>query len=86
MKNKQYQLLNDNYELGDNSLMRQLNHLRRMRTSTMGWYHSGPGLKNLLVLFIYHYLGRSIFRLHAWYQQQPGLKALVGRFIPGRQA
>lgn len=84
MKNKQYYLLNANYELGDNSLLRQFNHLRRMRLSTMGWYHNGPGLKNLCILFIYHYLGRSIFRLHAWYHQQPRLRALIGRFIPGR--
>lgn len=81
MKNKEYYLLNDNYELGDHSLLRQLKHLRRMRTGTMGWYHNGPGLKNLGVLFIYHYLGKPIFRLHAWYQNQPRLKALLGRFV-----
>jgi len=84
MKNKQARLLNDNYELGDNGLLRQLNHLRRMKLSTMGWYHSGPGLKNIVVLFIYHRLGRVIFRLHAWYHQRPKLKAMVGRFMPGR--
>lgn len=84
MKNKQYHLLNRNYELGDQRLLRQLNHLRRMRTGTMGWYHNGPGLKNLGVLFIYHYLGKPVFRLHAWYQDQPRLKALVGRVAPRR--
>lgn len=84
MKNKQTRLLDDNYELGDNSLLRQLNHLRRMKFSTMGWYHSGPGLKNIVILFIYHRLGRVIFRLHAWYHQQPKLKAVIARIVPGR--
>jgi hypothetical protein len=84
MKNKQQKLLTDNYELSDNHLLRQLNHLRRMKYSTMGWYHSGPGLKNICILFIYHRLGRPIFRLHAWYQQQPRLQARINRFIPGR--
>jgi len=84
MKNKPHYLLDKNYELGDNGLFRQLNHLRRMKLTTMGWYHSGPGLKNLVVLFVYHRLGRSIFRLHAWYLQQPKLKAMLDRFLPGR--
>jgi len=84
MKNKPHYLLDQNYELGDNHLLRQLSHLRRMKLSTMGWYHSGPGFKNIIVLFIYHRLGRTIFRLHAWYQHQTRLKALVGRYIPGR--
>jgi hypothetical protein len=83
MKNKPHQCLDHNYELGDNSLLRQLNHLRRMRFSTMGWFHSGPGLKNIVVLFVYHRLGRPIFRLHAWYQQQPRIKALLSRILPG---
>lgn len=84
MKNKQKRLQDQNYELSDNRLLRQLNHLRRMRSSTMGWYHSGPGLKNITVLFIYHRLGRPIFRVHAWYQQQDRLKALFRRVMPGR--
>ena len=84
MKNKEQKLLNDNYELSDNHLLRQFNHLRRMQFSTMGWYHNGPGLKNIVVLFVYHHLGRPIFRLHAWYQQQPKIKAIISRFIPGR--
>ena len=84
MKNREYYLLNDNYELGDHSVLRQLNHLRRMRTSTMGWYHNGPGLKNLGFLFFYHYLGKPVFRLHAWYQQQPRLRSMLGRFSPRR--
>lgn len=84
MKNRQYHLLNDNYELGDHSLFQQLNHLRRMRFSTMGWYHSGPGLKNLCVLFIYQYPGRYIYRLHAWYNRHPRLRARINRLIPGR--
>jgi hypothetical protein len=84
MKNNQKQLLNQNYELSDNRLLRQLNHLRRMRFSTMGWYHSGPGLKNIMVLFVYHRMGRPIFRVHAWYQQQDKLKALFRRVMPGR--
>jgi len=84
MKNKQSRILDKNYELSDDRLLRQLNHLRRMRSSTMGWYHSGPGLKNIAVLFIYHRLGRPIFRVHAWYQQQHRLKALFRRILPGR--
>ena len=83
MKNKPHQLLDQNYELGDNKLLRQLNHLRRMRFSTMGWFHSGPGLKNIVVLFIFHRLGRPIFRLHAWYHHQPRIKALLRRILPG---
>jgi hypothetical protein len=83
MKNKPHQLLDQNYELGDNKLLRQLNHLRRMRFSTMGWFHSGPGLKNIVVLFVFHRLGRPIFRLHAWYQHQPRIKALLRRILPG---
>ena len=83
MKNKPYHLLNQNYELGDNKLLRQLNHLRRMHFSTMGWFHSGPGLKNIVVLFILHRLGRPIFHLHAWYQQQTRIKMLFRRVLPG---
>ena len=82
MKNKPHQLLDQNYELDDNKLLRQLNHLRRMRFSTMGWFHSGPGLKNIVVLFVFHRLGRPIFRLHAWYQHQPRIKALLRRILP----
>ena len=83
MKNKHY-LINRNYELGDHSLFRQFHHLWRMRTGTMGWDHYGPGFKNLLVLFVYQFLGRPLFRLHAWFLHQPRLRALLDRFVTGQ--
>lgn len=84
MKNKPEYILDRNYQLGNNSVLRQLNHLRRMQFSTMGWYHNGPGLKNLCVLCVYHYLGSTIFRVYAWIERHPRLNALVGRLLPRR--
>lgn len=85
MTKPKQKLLNQNYELGGNSLLRQFNHWRRMQHSIMGYYGGGPSLRSLLVMSVYHYLGKPIFQLHAWYQQQPGLKAFVGRFIARRK-
>jgi hypothetical protein len=84
MNNKQQKLINSNYELGGNSLLRQFNHWRRMRLSIMGFYGGGPSLRNLLVMSFYHYLGKPVFRLQYWYLQQFRLKAFVSRVLPKR--
>ena len=82
-KAKQH-IFDRNYELGGNSLLRQFAHWRRMKYSTMGYYSNGPGLKNMLVLFVYHRLGRPIFAIHGWYHRQPRLQALARRLRPGK--
>jgi len=75
-------ILDQNYELDGNSLLRQAGHWRRMKCATMGYYSNGPGLKNMLVLFVYHRLGKPIFQLHGWYHRQHRLKAMVSRIRP----
>jgi len=79
MNKPEQRILDSNYELGGNSLLRQFSHWRRMNCSTMGYYSNGPGLKNMLILFIYHRLGKPIFIVHGWYYRQPRLQALVQR-------
>lgn len=82
MSKTNQRLLDNNFELGGNTLLRQFSHWRRMKCTTMGYYSNGPGLKNMLILFVYHRFGRPIFALHGWYHQQPRLQALLHRFRP----
>lgn len=84
MSKHEQRILDQNYELGGNGLLRQAKHWQRMKCTTMGYYSNGPGLKNMLILFVYHRLGKMIFRLHGWYHRSDRLKAWVARIRPAR--
>ena len=47
-------MLNKDYEIDGNPVMRQIRHWIRMKTAIMGNYATGPGLKNLLRLWLLH--------------------------------
>ncbi|MGI9318633.1 MAG: hypothetical protein ACR2QW_14990 [bacterium] len=74
-------VLNKRYDLTGNTVLRQLRHWFRMKTSTMGNYDTGPGLLCMLKLGVLHYFGRPLFRVRIWLRNQYALKARVRRVI-----
>lgn len=73
--------LKTNYELEGNSLPRQGWHWVRMKTSVMGNYHTGPGLKNLIILWVMHKIGKPLFKARVWFSNQHALKQKLKRII-----
>ncbi|NKB76499.1 MAG: hypothetical protein GKR96_05490 [Gammaproteobacteria bacterium] len=75
--------LNGNYEIVGNTVPRQFRHWTRMKTAVMGNYDTGPGLKNLAILWVLHKVGKPIFFARVWFNNQHGLKqrikGLLGR-------
>ena len=78
------QVISDNYEVAGNRVTRQIGFWFRMKTSVLGNFDTGPGLKNMLVLLVLHKLGRPLFWLRTWLRNRHGLKARVRKLIPGR--
>ena len=75
--------LNNRYELTNHSVLRQIGMWFRMKTSVLGFFDTGPGLKNLVTLFLIHYAGKPFFwlrtRLRNQHALRSRLKSLVGR-------
>ena len=65
------------YDIQGNALPRIIGHWVRIKTSIMGNYNSGPGLRCLLTLWMLHYFGKPMFMLRTWLKNQYGLKARV---------
>ena len=78
-------VMNRRYELSGQGIMRQLRMWVRMKTSVLGNFDTGPGLKNLLTLAFLHWLGRPLFWLRTWLQHRHALKAKIRAVIPGNQ-
>ena len=78
-------VFNANYEVAGNSPARQLNIWFRMKTSVLGNFDTGPGLKNLLTLLFFHKLGRPVFWLRTWLKNRHGLKAKAKALFPGHR-
>ena len=78
--------MNRRYELAGQGILRQLRMWVRKKTSVLGNFHTGPGLKNLLTLAVLHSLGRPLFWLRTWLHNRHALKAKVRGFIPGKKA
>ena len=76
-------VFNKNYEVVGNTPVRQLNIWFRMKTSVLGNFDTGPGLKNLLTLLFFHKLGKPVFWLRTWLSNQHGLKQHVKALVPG---
>ena len=74
MSQKQRGVLSQNYEIVGNSVPRQWRHWTRMKTSIMGNYDTGPGLKNLVILWVLHKVGRPLFFARVWLANQHELK------------
>ena len=74
-------MLNKNYEIQGNTVPRQMRHWVRMKASIVGNYATGPGLKNLVLLWVLHKMGKPIFRLRVWLNNQYGLKAKLRRLV-----
>lgn len=70
MNNEQQYVLTDNFELSDNSSLRQLRHWRRATTLITKNEGNGPGLICFATLFAYHKLGRPIFLFQGWLHGQ----------------
>lgn len=81
MPYKNKPVLSGRYDLAGNTILRQLLHWLRMKTSTMGNYDTGPGLLCMLKLGLLHYLGKPIFRVRIWLKNQHQLKARVRRVL-----
>lgn len=78
-------VFNRNYEVAGNSPIRQICIWFRMKTSILGNFDTGPGLKNLLTLLFLHKLGRPFFWLRTWLKNRHGLKQSIKAIIPGRR-
>ena len=79
-------VMNRRYELAGQGILRQLRMWARMKTSVLGNFDTGPGLKNLLTLAFLHWLGRPLFWLRTWLQNRHALKAKIRAVIPGKKA
>jgi len=70
MNHKQPRVLTEDFELSDNRLLRQLQHSFRIRRLICTRTAPTPRLKQYVVLFLYHKLGRTLFGLRAWAGRQ----------------
>ncbi len=84
MSTKKKPVLNGRYEIEGNSIMRQSIMWFRMKTSILGNFDTGPGLKNLLTLLFVHWFGKLVFRLRIWVNNQHRLKQKVKSILPAR--
>jgi len=84
MNVKQNPIFNTRYEIDGNSIMRQLIMWFRMKTSILGNFDTGPGLKNLLTLLFFHWIGKPVFWLRLWFSNQHGLKQKIKSILPNR--
>jgi hypothetical protein len=84
MSTKQKPVFNSRYEIVGNSIMRQAIMWFRMKTSILGNFDTGPGLKSLLILLFFHWLGKPIFRLRIWLNNQHALKQKIKSILPNR--
>ncbi len=84
MNTKQKPVFNRRYEIVGNSILRQSIMWFRMKTSILGNFDTGPGLKNLLTLLFLHWFGKPLFRLRIWLNNQHGLKQKVKSILPNR--
>ena len=85
-KSQNTKTMNHRYELAGQSVLRQLGMWVRMKTSVLGNFDTGPGLKNLLTLAFLHWLGRPLFWMRTWLQNQHALKAKIRAMIPGKKS
>ena len=74
-------VLSKRYDLEGNTLPRIMMHWLRIKTTIMGNYSSGPGLRCMVMLWILHYLGGPIFRLRIWLSNQHRLRARLRRVL-----
>ena len=77
-KNK---ILTQHYAIEGNSVFRQLFHWLRLKTSLMGNFDTGPGLKNLLTLILVHYFGRGMFWIRTWLRNHHHIRTGVKKII-----
>ena len=77
-------LINSDYEIQGNGLLRQLGMWLRMKTSILGNFDTGPGLKNLLTLLFIKFLGRPLFWLRVKLEGRHALRARLAGKIRGR--
>ena len=81
MTKQEKPVLTRNYEIAENSLPRQCRHWVRMKTGIMGNYDTGPGLKNLITLWVLHKVGRPVFFARVWLSNQYELKQRIKRLL-----
>ncbi len=74
-------VLTRHFDLAGNGVGRTLRHWVRIKTSIMGNYDTGPGLRCLLTLVVLHRFGRPLFRLRTWLNNQYAFKARVRRLL-----
>ena len=84
MNAKQKPVLNKRFEIEGNSILRQSIMWFRMKTSILGNFDTGPGLKSLLTLLFFNWFGKPLFRLRIWLNNQHGLKRKVKSILPNR--
>lgn len=73
------------YEVRGNPLSRQVWIWVRMKTSIIGNFDTGPGLKNLVTLWLVHRIGRPLFHARTWIRNRHGLRGVVRRILGGRR-
>jgi hypothetical protein len=73
------------YELSGNHLFRQFRHWTRMKVSVMGNYDTGPGLKNLITMWLVHRTGRPVYWVRTRLHNLHGLKQKLKSFLPRNQ-
>ena len=75
-------IFSNEYELAGNPLSRQLWHWFRIKTSIMGNYDTGPGLKNLVTLWLVHNTGRPVYWIRTRLNNLHGLKQKIKSRLP----
>ncbi|NKB60779.1 MAG: hypothetical protein GKR95_01105 [Gammaproteobacteria bacterium] len=81
MSDQKQPTLSRNYEISGNTIPRQFRHWTRMKTGVMGNYDTGPGLKNLIILWVLHKVGKPIFFVRTWLNNQYELKQRLKRVL-----
>ena len=77
-------LINSDYEIEGQGLVRQLGMWVRIKTSILGNFDTGPGLKNILTLLFIKVFGRPLFWLRTKLEGRHAVRARLAGALRGR--
>jgi len=76
---KKYPLFNTRYDLSNSGLPRFIKHIVLNRFMMIGNIFGNPGIRNLIILTLLHYLGRPIYWLKSRWGRYFGYMAKLLR-------
>ena len=80
-----YKPFTGRYQIRGNPVTRQVRLWVRMKTSIIGNFDTGPGLKNLITLWLVHHIGRPFFQARTWVRNRHGLRGGLRRVLGARR-